>query len=119
MIPRDVNDCDRRLGRQVLMWCAPFQLTMIAETAGLAVMMVFAVAGTRLGCSWMRRPPLDSVSSRGGMELLLTLRCYHFLQNGIQLTRDLPLRIVRLELPQIRNVADVIALARFLRVMPV
>jgi hypothetical protein len=48
MISSDVNDCDKRLGRQVLRWCAPFQLTMIAETAGLAFMMAFAAAARRL-----------------------------------------------------------------------
>src|ERR1700747_1989863 len=67
----------------------------------------------------MRRSLPDAPSSCRGIELLPALRCHHFLQNSIQPARDLPFRIMRLELPQIRDVADVIALARFLYAMPV
>ncbi len=119
MVSRDVNDCDRRLGRQILRWWAPFQLTMTAETAGLLFTIFFAAACKRLQQSWTIWPARIRCSFSNGKELLRALGRDYLLQNSIQTARHLPIRIMRLEFPNIGNVADVIALARFLHIMPV
>ena len=119
MISRDVNDCDRRLGRQILRWWAPFQLTMTAETAGLLFTIVFAAEGERLQPCWPLRPARIRFSFCSGKQLLRALGRDHILQSSIQTARNLPFWIMRLKLPQIGNVADVIALARFFHIMPV
>src|SRR6266436_1755817 len=53
------------------------------------------------------------------MKLLLTLRCGQLLQNRIEAAGNLPFRVVRLKLSQVRDVTDVIALARLLHIVPV
>ena len=119
MVSRDVNDCDRRLGRQILRWWAPFQLTMTAETAGLLFTIFFAAASKRLQQSCAIWPARIRCSFSNGKEFLRALGRDYLLQNSIEAARHLPFRIMRLKLPQIGNVADVIALARFFHITPV
>ena len=51
--------------------------------------------------------------------MLRLLRSDNFPKNGAEITRDFPVRIVRLEFAQIRDITDVIALASFLDIFPV
>src|SRR5215470_9254967 len=47
------------------------------------------------------------------------LRGNYLSEDGVEIASDTPLRIVRLKLPQVRNVADMIALAGFFDVFPI
>src|ERR1041385_1172070 len=49
---------------------------------------------------------------------LLFLRRDEFFEDRVQPARDLPVRIILLEFPQVRDVADVIALSSFLHITP-
>src|SRR5882762_8494769 len=70
-----------------------------------------------------RRAALSKAAKTGSFcrrtALLLSLRGDYLLQNSIQATRNPPTRVVGLELSQIRDVADVIALSCFFHVMPI
>src|SRR6267143_2879895 len=50
---------------------------------------------------------------------VLAFSSNHFVEDRIEAARDAPARIVALQFRQIRDVADVIALARLFRVSPI
>src|SRR5216684_6093386 len=53
------------------------------------------------------------------LPVLRALRNNNFFQDRIQAARDFPIRVMALEFPQVRDVADVVALARLFYVAPV
>ena len=51
--------------------------------------------------------------------MLRLLRGNNLLKNRVQIPSDSPIGIMRLEFTQVRDVADVIALARFVDILPI
>ena len=82
--------------------------------------MVFAAAAQQTSMALLRvRRQSIARHFAAGLRLIGVLRHDHLVQKSVEVARNSPLRVIFLEFSQIRNVADVVAFARFLDVTPV
>ena len=60
-----------------------------------------------------------ATSANGAGSMFRTLRGDNFFENRIEIFADAPFRVVRLEFAQVRDIANMIALACFFHVLPI